>query len=112
MNMEQHTMNSGLDHLFGAFANSVRRLILERLASGEATVGELTELCRVTMPAISRHLNVLNEAGLISRRVEGRFRYVSLNPEALAPAHLWLKQLPGATKGSLADYLEQLRTNG
>lgn len=98
-----------LDDLFAAFANGLRRRILERLVHGEATVTELTELCRVTMPSISRHLTQLAEIGLIQRRVEGRIRWVRMNPAALEPARAWLRSLPGGSDGgSLADYLKQL----
>ncbi|MFH0883946.1 MAG: metalloregulator ArsR/SmtB family transcription factor [bacterium] len=101
--------NGRLDTLFGALANGVRRRILEHLLHGEATVTELTDLCNVTMPSISRHLSQLGEAGLVERRVEGRKRWVRLVPGSLEPTRAWLRSLPNESGGgSLADYLKQL----
>ena len=98
-----------LDALFGAFANGTRRRILEHLVQGEATVTELSSICGVTMPSISRHLSELSDAGLIERRVDGRIRWVRLQPVAFEPARGWLRALPGGSDGgSLADYLKQL----
>jgi DNA-binding transcriptional ArsR family regulator len=98
-----------LDNLFMVFANATRRRILEHLLKGEATVGELTTVCKVTMPSISRHLRQLSETGLIERRVDGRTRWVRLVPGALEPARSWLRSLPGGSDGGhLADYLKQL----
>ena len=65
---------SNLDAAFSALADSTRRAILARLALGEATVTELAEPFEITQPAISQHLKVLEEAGLIARRVEGTRR--------------------------------------
>ncbi len=99
-----------LDALFGALSNPVRRRILQHLLHGEATVTELTDLCHVTMPAISRHLRQLGEAALVERRVEGRIRWARLVSGALEPARAWLRSLPdGSGGGSLADYLKELR---
>lgn len=61
-----------LDHVFGALADPTRRAILARLARGEATVGELAEPFAMSRPAISKHLNVLERAGLLHRVPEGR----------------------------------------
>jgi DNA-binding transcriptional ArsR family regulator len=62
----------GLNDAFAALAHPIRRGILERLAEGEAPVGTLAALYRVTPPAITKHLRILEEAGLLSRRKEGR----------------------------------------
>jgi DNA-binding transcriptional ArsR family regulator len=110
-----------LDALFRALASGTRRKILLRLMAGEADVGELTAGTGVTMPAVSRHLVQLEEAGLIVRSVNGRRRVSALKPEMLEPARRWLARIPGEGKqaadmpaaagrrGSLAESLRQLR---
>jgi DNA-binding transcriptional ArsR family regulator len=82
-------MNS-LDHTFNALADPTRRAILVRLAQGEATVGELAKPFEISLPAISRHLKVLEEASLISNERDGKHRRCRLKPEALAAAMAWL----------------------
>jgi DNA-binding transcriptional ArsR family regulator len=71
---------SNLDSAFAALADPTRRAILARLASGEATVTELAEPFEMTQPAISQHLKVLEEAGLIVRRIEGASQGPVLKP--------------------------------
>lgn len=78
------------DSTFAALANATRRDILARLAAGEATVGALAETYDISLNAVSKHLAVLEEAGLISRRVEWRSHYIRINPEPLRAAHEWL----------------------
>lgn len=75
---------------FGALADPTRRAILARLAEGEATVNELAAPFSVSLPAISRHLKVLERAGLISRGRDAQYRPCRLEPEALAPAVDWI----------------------
>jgi DNA-binding transcriptional ArsR family regulator len=79
-----------LDHTFSALADPTRRAILVRLAKGEATVGELAEPFDISLPAISRHLKVLEEAELISNERHGKHRRCRLKPEALTAAADWL----------------------
>lgn len=79
-----------LDHTFSALADPTRRAILVRLAQGEATVGELAEPFDISLPAISRHLRVLEEAALISNERHGKHRRCRLKPEALTAAADWL----------------------
>jgi DNA-binding transcriptional ArsR family regulator len=79
-----------LDHTFGALADPTRRAILVRLARGEATVGELAEPFDISLPAISRHLKVLEKAALISNERIGKQRRCRLKPEALSSAQEWL----------------------
>ena len=81
-----------LDLLFGALADSTRRSIVERLAVGEATVTELAAPFSISLPAISRHLKVLERASLITRSHEGRWRSARLSPTSLASAAMWLLQ--------------------
>jgi DNA-binding transcriptional ArsR family regulator len=81
---------TALDHTFSALADPTRRAILVRLAQGEATVGELAEPFDISLPAISRHLKVLQEASLISNERDGKHRRCRLKPEAIAAASDWL----------------------
>jgi DNA-binding transcriptional ArsR family regulator len=82
-----------LDAAFSALADPTRRAILARLALGEATVMELAQPFEMTQPAVSRHLKVLADAGLILRRVEGTKRPCRLAPEAIASVDEWLAML-------------------
>jgi DNA-binding transcriptional ArsR family regulator len=81
---------SALDHTFGALSDPTRRAILVRLARGAATVGELAEPFEMSLPAISRHLKVLEEAALISNERDGKHRRCRLKPEGLTAAADWL----------------------
>ncbi len=75
---------------FKALAHPIRRGIVERLAAGPATVGEATAGFGVSKPAISKHLSVLEESGVVARAVQGRTHRLSLNPAALDEATEWL----------------------
>jgi DNA-binding transcriptional ArsR family regulator len=79
-----------LDAVFGALADPTRRAILTRLTVGEATVAELAAPFSVTQPAISRHLKVLEHAGLISRTRRATARLSHLEAEPLKEATVWL----------------------
>ena len=79
-----------LDLTFAALADPIRRAILTRLAEGEATVGELAEPFPVSLPAISRHLKVLETAGLISRTRRATARLSHLEAEPLRDVTTWL----------------------
>ena len=81
-----------LDRTFAACAHPIRRGIIERLAHGEMTVGEATRDFAVSKPAISRHLRVLEEAGAISRVIDGRVHRLSLREHALDAARAWIDQ--------------------
>src|SRR5919197_1415210 len=80
----------GLTLVFGALADPTRRAILMRLRKGDATVAELAAPFRVSQPAISRHLKVLEQAGLISRRRRATARLSHLEAEPLRQATTWL----------------------
>jgi DNA-binding transcriptional ArsR family regulator len=82
-----------LNAAFSALADPTRRAILARLALGEATVMELARPFEMTQPAVSRHLKVLEGAGLIVRRVEGTKRPCRLAPSAIAEIDQWLGML-------------------
>ena len=80
-----------LDHLFAALADVTRRDIIELLLSkGELSVGDVTAPFAISAPAISRHLQVLESAGLIERRVERQWRFVRVRADALKPVETWL----------------------
>ncbi len=82
-----------LDSAFSALADPTRRAILARLAKGEATVNELSEPFEMTQPAISQHLKVLEEAGLIVRRVDGTRRPRRLVKDGIEAMDQWLAML-------------------
>ena len=82
-----------LDAAFSALSDPTRRAIVARLALGEATVMQLAKPFDMSQPAISRHLKVLEGAGLIVRRVEGTKRPCRLAPDAVSGLEQWLDQL-------------------
>jgi DNA-binding transcriptional ArsR family regulator len=107
-----------LSATFAALADPTRRAILARLAQGEASVGELATPFDISLPAISRHLRVLEEARLIERRVDAQWRVCRLQPEPLREATDWIeyhRRFWEASLDKLTDYLErtaQAKTSG
>src|SRR5258705_11818932 len=104
-----------LDATFAALADPTRRAILARLASGEASVTELAEPFAMTQPAISKHLKVLERAGLISRGLDAQRRPRRLEAKPLAEATEWLECFRRFCEGSLqrlVDQLDELRASG
>jgi DNA-binding transcriptional ArsR family regulator len=104
---------SNLDSAFSALADPTRRAILARLALGEATVMELAEPFEMTQPAVSRHIKVLEGAGLILRRVEGTKRPCRLAPAAVNEIDQWLamlRQALSANYNRLDDVLAAMKT--
>lgn len=82
-----------LDHVFAALADPTRRAIVERLlAEGEKTVGDVAKPFEISAPAITRHLQVLESAGLIEKRIDRQFRLVRARPEALRPVGSWFER--------------------
>jgi DNA-binding transcriptional ArsR family regulator len=101
-----------LDRAFSALADPTRRAIIERLAEGPATVGELARPFDMSLPAISKHLTVLERARLIRREPEAQRRLCSLEPDGLRPALQWMERAEAfwtASLDRLADYLSQER---
>jgi DNA-binding transcriptional ArsR family regulator len=95
---------------FGALAHPLRRAIVERLSQGPATVGEATRDFGVSKPTISRHLRMLEEAGVISRAIDGRTHRLALRPEALAEASDWIERQRNRWErlfDVLGEYLEE-----
>lgn len=84
--------SDALSATFSALADPTRRAILARLASGEATVNELAEPFSISLPAISRHLKVLESAGLITRGREAQWRPCSLDARRLKDVSEWIGQ--------------------
>jgi DNA-binding transcriptional ArsR family regulator len=101
-----------LDRTFAALADPTRRAILARLATGEATVSELAEPFSVSLPAISKHLKVLERAGLIARGRRAQWRPCRLQPAPLADATGWLERYRASWEGSfdrLEDHLREIQ---
>lgn len=85
-------MQDTLSTTFAALADPTRRAMLARLAGGQATVNELAEPFKLSLPTVSRHLKVLEEAGLISKERSAQFRPCRLEPAPLEAADQWLAQ--------------------
>jgi DNA-binding transcriptional ArsR family regulator len=100
-------MTPNLDTTFAALADPTRRALLARLARQEATVMELAQPFSMSQPAISRHLKVLEEAGLILRRVDGTRRPCRLAPDGVAAVDQWLDMLRTALARNY-DRLDQV----
>src|SRR3954462_10991266 len=103
---------NGLDETFAALANSTRRKILGRLAQGAATVNELAEPFELTLPAVSKHIKVLEQAGLIVRAQQAQYRPCALDAAPLAEVSRWAEQYRPVWVSRfdrMDDYLAQLR---
>ncbi len=105
-------MTDTLSDTFAALADPTRRAILSRLAGGEMTVKELAEPFEISAPAISRHLKVLENAGLIERGRNAQWRPCRLNPEPLKDANAWIetyKEFWTRSFDRLDDYLKEMQ---
>ena len=98
-----------LSRIFFALADPTRRAMLERLAAGPRTVGELAAPFAVSRPAISQHLGVLERAGLIERTVNAQWRTCALRPEPLDKASEWVERHRGEWNERFDLLDEQLR---
>ena len=96
-----------LDAVFSALADPTRRAILEHLAAGEASVSELAAPFDMTLPGITRHIRVLEDAGLLASRKDGRVRHCRLVEDPLRDAIAWIVRY-GAFWEERLDALEQL----
>jgi DNA-binding transcriptional ArsR family regulator len=102
-----------LSETFAALASSTRRAILARLAEGSATVNELAEPFQMTLPAISKHIKVLERAGLVVRGRHAQYRPCALDPAPLEQVSTWADQYRPVWEARfdrMDDYLEQLRS--
>lgn len=107
--------NATLDDIFSALGDPTRRAILARLASGDAPVSELAEPHDMSLPAISKHLRVLEGAGLVKKHRDGRVIRCALDPEPLKSAAEWIERYRIFWEGrldALAAYLDETRTDG
>lgn len=103
-------MSTAPDLLFRTLADPTRRALFERLCrEGEQTVGALTAQAGVSQPAVSKHLGVLKQAGLVRDRHQGRQTHYSADLHALSPLVDWTNQMAGFWEGRL-DKLEDLLT--
>ncbi|HTO22833.1 MAG TPA: metalloregulator ArsR/SmtB family transcription factor [Spirochaetia bacterium] len=105
-------MDSSLDAVFAALADPTRRAIVERLSRGRATVMELAEPFKLTQPAISKHLKVLERAGLISQAREAQRRPRQLEPGRIRQLSDWIEKYRANLEASyerLEDYLQKLQ---
>ncbi len=115
--MEQidYTPDQGnLDAVFHALADGTRRAILSRLADGEASVNEIAEPFEISQPAVSRHLKVLEKAGLIERAVDQQRRPARLKAERMLDAVDWLvefRPMWGTSFRQLDDLLIRMKQN-
>jgi DNA-binding transcriptional ArsR family regulator len=110
----ERTRDDRLDAVFGALADHTRRAILARLTSGDATVAELAAPFHVSQPAISKHLKVLERAGLITRTRRATARLSHLRGEPLRQATAWLADYRGyweESYGRLDDLLQALQSD-
>ena len=113
--MEQigyETSPQDLDAVFGALADPTRRAILSRLAAGEASVNELAAPFEISQPAVSKHLKVLERAGLVERDIDQQRRPARLKAEPMAAAVRWLEEFRRFWSSSfdqLDDLLEELK---
>jgi DNA-binding transcriptional ArsR family regulator len=99
-------VNPVVNDPFKALSHPIRRGIVERLAAGPATVGEATAGFGVSKPAISKHLKVLEDSGVVRRTVEGRPHRLSLEPDALSVAADWMDR-QRALWGRLSDVVDE-----
>ncbi|MBX3433645.1 MAG: helix-turn-helix transcriptional regulator [Pirellulales bacterium] len=106
------TVTDPLSDVFSALADPTRRAILARLASGEATVSQLAEPFEISLPAVTKHLKVLQRAGLITRSRAAQTRPCQLAPQPLKDAVAWIetyRDLWEDRLDRLEDYLHQLK---
>ena len=105
------TPRPDLDEVFAALSDPTRRSILERLGGREAAVSELAKPHAMSLPAVSKHLRVLENAGLVQRRVEGRQHFLRVNPDPFERAQQWIEQQSQFWQGSfdrLAKHLSSV----
>jgi DNA-binding transcriptional ArsR family regulator len=113
--MPAATEEARLDETFAALANSTRRAIVARLAEGAATVNELAEPFELTLPAVSKHIKVLERAGLIVRAQRAQFRPCALEATPLEEVSTWAEQYRPVWESRfdrMDQYLAQLRQHG
>ena len=102
----------GLDDVFRALADPTRRSMVARLARGPATIGELGEPFDMTKPAVTKHIKVLERAGLLTREIDGRLHRCTIDPRPLAEAQHWVAEVRAFWEDrfdDLATYLDSIQ---
>lgn len=108
-----NNMSDPLDRTFAALSDPTRRAILARLTEGDATVTELAAPFEMSLPAISKHLRVLEQAGLVARTIDGRVHRLRLVAQPLREAARWIghyERFWEQQLNALADYLREIDT--
>jgi len=108
--VQRRRADDRLDAIFHALADRTRRALLARLARAPAMITELAEPFAMSLPAVSRHIRVLEQAGLVTRAVDGRMHQCSLNADPLSSIETWLshyRQFWERNLDSLARYAER-----
>ena len=106
--LNQQAERPGVDRVFHALADPSRRVIVERLSSGPASVSELAEPLPMSLPAVTQHLRVLEECGLVRSEKVGRVRTCRIEPKALRPVERWISDRRSAWEhrlDRLGEYL-------
>ena len=105
-------IKSELDQVFGALADGTRREMIQRLSRGPATIGELGEPFGITKGAVSKHIKVLERAGLLRRDVQGRVHRCEIDPVPLEVVQRWVHDVRAfweARFDDLSEYLDELK---
>jgi DNA-binding transcriptional ArsR family regulator len=108
---QKKASGSQLDAVFSALSDPTRRAMLERLSLGEVSVGEIAKPFQISLPAVSKHLNVLEDAGLLAREREGRIIKLHLDPVPLISTAVWIdeyRSLWETQLDSLSTYIERI----
>ena len=108
--MDEYQASATLDSLFGAIADPTRRAILDRLARGDARVTDVAADFTISLNSVSKHVRMLERAGLVSRTVKGREHLLTLNPEPMDEAARWIEHHRRFWNDALAG-LEQFVTH-
>lgn len=95
--------NANLDQVFSVLSDPTRRAIIQELSKGEKTVKKLAEPFDMSLPAFSKHMKVLENAGLVSYRKVGRFKFYYLHPNAISEASIWLNDLKSLWEDQLSN---------
>lgn len=113
--MAMHSATAQLDQVFHALSDPTRRAMLARLATSQCTAGELGEPFRISQPSVSKHLRVLERAGVVRRSVKGRHHTFRLVPAPLQDAESWITRHRRFWEGSLGQLdqvLAELQRDG
>jgi DNA-binding transcriptional ArsR family regulator len=101
-----------MDECFGALADATRRAIVGRLALGEARVTDVAAPFDMSLNSVSKHIRMLERAGLVRRRIEGREHFLSLNPEPMGPAIAWMEEQAALWRWRLGQLQKVLDDDG